>query len=237
MLRVVCWKWKPRNIDYRSSFGAKQVNTLFNMVQRNYKKPFELVCFTDDPTGINEAVRTIPIWNTFADIESPLGRDYPTCYRRLLAFSADMERVIGGRFVSVDLDCVIVGDVTELWSREEDFVIWHAETRNTPYNGSMWMMNPGARKQVYEKFDPVKSPNLTRQLELCGSDQAWIAYVLGPNEAVWDKEHGIYAWRTHIKNRNWRLPKDAKIVFFQGNEDPWDKSAREKAPWIDEHYR
>jgi hypothetical protein len=54
---------------------------------------------------------------------------------------------------------------------------------------------------------------------------------------VWTKDDGIYVWRTHLKNRNWRLPKDARIVFFQGNEDPWDTSAREKAPWIDEHYR
>ncbi len=237
MLKVICWKWKPQNPDFRSSFDAQSVNVLYSMVKRHYRRPFEMVCFTDDAANIDHHIRTIPVWDTYSDIVSPLGVSYPSCYRRLLAFRSDMEQIVGGRFVSMDLDCVITGDITPIWDRTEDFVIWHAETRNTPYNGSMWMMDPGAREQVYDQFDPLTSPALTRKLDLCGSDQAWIAHILGPDEATWGKEDGIYVWRKHLKNRMWRLPTDARIVFFQGKEDPWDQSAIDKAPWILEHYK
>lgn len=237
MLNVVCWKWKPQNPEFRSTFNANSVNVLYSMVERHYRKPFQMVCFTDDSEGIDARIHTIPIWDTYGDLVSPLGVSYPSCYRRLLAFRSDMEQIVGGRFVSMDLDCVITGDITPLWDRQEDFIIWHAETRNTPYNGSMWMMDPGARKQVYDQFDPLTSPALTRKLDLCGSDQAWIVHVLGPNEATWGKGDGVYVWRTHLKNRMWNLPADARIVFFQGKEDPWDQSAIDKAPWILEHYK
>lgn len=237
MLRVVCWKWKPVNPEFRSSFNAENVNILRNMVERYYRDDFELVCFTDDSSGIDPRIRTIPIWDTYANIISPLGNSYPSCYRRLLAFRSNMQEIVGGRFVSIDLDCVITGDITPLWSKKQDFIIWRAETRNTPYNGSMWMMDPGAREIVYDLFDPLTSPLITRELDLCGSDQAWIAHVLGPDEATWSKDDGVYVWRTYLKNRMYQLPLDARIVFFQGSEDPWDQSAIDKAPWILDYYQ
>lgn len=237
MLRVICWKWKPNNPEFRSKFDANSVNVLRNMLERNYSGPFKLVCFTDDPVGIDRRVEVLPIWDNWANLVSPLGVGYPSCYRRLLAFRSDMEQIVGGRFISIDLDCVITGDITPIVEREEDFIIWHAETRDTPYNGSLWMMNPGAREQVYTEFDPDKSPEETRALNIVGSDQAWFVHCLGPDEATWDKEDGIYVWRTHLRNRLWQLPDDARIVFFQGNEDPWEQSAIDKAPWILEHYK
>lgn len=252
MLTVVCWKWKPLNPDFRSKFDATHVNTLYRMVERNYAKPFRLVCITDDPSGIEDRIETFPLWDTYRTVPSPLGLDYPACYARLVAFHPDFARIVGERFVSIDLDTVIVGDVTELWDREEDFVIWEnntfknwlpgqtlapdAETVVTPYNGSMWMMTPGARREVYDDFDPVHSPIKTHNAQLVGSDQAWIFYRLGPKEATWTKDDGVYAWRSHLRNRNYRLPTECRIVFFQGNEDPWTASAKKKAPWIVEHY-
>jgi hypothetical protein len=247
MLTVVCWKWQPVNPLYRSKFNAGHVNVLFNMVKRNYRGPFRMVCITDDPTGITDRVIAVPLWDEFRHIPSPLGVDYPACYARLRAFDRDFSRIVGDRFVSIDLDCVIAGDITDLWSRSEDFVIWENNAFHgmspgkdkpiTPYNGSMWMMAPGARQKVYSDFDPVYSPIHTHNAGFVGSDQAWMAYCLGPNEAVWTKEDGVYSWRSHMKNRNYRLPADARIVFFQGHEDPWDQSAHDKAAWIKEHYR
>lgn len=245
MLTVVCWKWEPLNPLYRSKFHAQNVNTLCNMVERHYRRPFRMVCITDDPRYIDGRIETIPLWDTFRDVPSPLGVDYPSCYARLLAFRPEFADLVGDRFVSLDLDCVITGDVTDLWDRREDFVIWENNTRPmgqpdkplTPYNGSMWMMTPGARRQVYDEFDRTISPILTHNAGFVGSDQAWFAFCLGPNEATWTKEDGVYAWRSHLKNRDYRLPPNARIVFFQGQEDPWDQSARDKAPWIAEHYR
>lgn len=236
MLRVVCWKWKPKGGNYRSTFNAEHVNTLYRMVARNYDKPFEMVCFTDDDKGILNCIRTHPLWDNYTDVTAPRGSEYPSCYRRLLAFGDDIGSVIGGRFVSVDLDCVITGNVTELWSREEDFIIWSPGHPGPTYNGSMWMMNPGARKEVLERFDPLRSPKLAEQAGFIGSDQAWITYIVG-DSAVWDASDGVYSWETHLRNRGFYLPSDAKIVFFWGHSDPWDKRSQERAPWLKEHYR
>ena len=248
MLTIVCWKWEPLNPNYRSKFDASTVNTFRSMVERHYHGPHEVVCITDNPIGIDERVRIVPLWDDFRFVQSPLGVEYPACYVRLRAFDASMHSVLGNRFISVDLDCVITNDVTDLWNRREDFVIWENNTRPftspgtplkpiTPYNGSMWMMNAGARQQVFSDFDPHKSPIETYNAGYVGSDQAWFAHCLGPKEATWKSLDGVYSWRQHMKNRMYMLPEDARIVFFQGGEDPWDQSARDKAPWIEEHYR
>lgn len=248
MLRVVCWKWKPQYPPYRSSFVARQVNILRNMIERHYHAPFKLVCITDDPEGIDDRVRTVPLWDEFRSVQSPHGHGWPSCYARLGAFRESFRDVVGDRYVSIDLDCVITGDVTELWNRPEDFVIWGVKhitapsgrrsgVPYTPYCGSMWLLRTGTRSQVADDFDPATSPAETRKEGLIGSDQAWISHKLGPDEAVWTREDGIYEWRTELKNRNYRLPPDARIVFFNGSEDPWSESARDKASWIEEHYR
>jgi hypothetical protein len=208
------------------------------MISRHYHADHEAVCITDDPRGIDPAIRIVRLWDDFADLPSPHGGVSPACYRRLRAFSPEMAGIIGPRFVSMDLDVVIVDDITSIFDRKEDFVIWNSPIRTTPYNGSLWMMDAGARKQVFEEFNPLTSPKETKKLGFNGSDQAWISRILGPGEATWTaKEHGVYAFRSDVKKIAYQLPTNAKIVFFQGHNDPWSKWAQEVAPWILEHYK
>lgn len=223
--------------QYRTKFSAEHVNTFRNMVERHYPDDHEVVCVTNIPDGIDERVRIVPLWDEFASVYSPHGNNQPACYRRVRAFSRDMADLIGPRFVSVDLDCVIVGDMRTLWNRKEDFLIYHYPMRTTPYNGSMWMMNAGAREQVYTQFDPNVSPLKAKKAGLRGSDQAWFAYVLGDREKTWGYKDGVVAWRSDLKQRGYVLPPHSRIVFFHGLVDPWDKEARDRAPWIEEHYR
>lgn len=236
MISVVCWKWLPLT-GYRSKFESEHVNTLRNMVERHFHHPHEFVCITDDPNGIDPRVRIIPLWKDLSAVPSPHGGVSPSCYRRLKAFSSEMRDIIGPRFVSVDLDVVITGDVTPLWLRNDDFVIWGDQLRTTPYNGSMWMMNAGAREQVWKDFKPEESPQKTFKAGFLGSDQAWISYCLGPRERKWTTKDGVYAYRTDIRRHRGQLPEGARMVFFQGHTDPWMPVARKACPWIDEHYR
>lgn len=149
-----------------------------------------------------------------------------------------MEQVIGKRFVSMDLDVCIVDDITPLLQRPEDFIIWGSVLRTTPYNGSMWMMNAGCRSEIWDDFDPVTVPSKTKKKGYHGSDQAWFSYRLGAKEAQWTPESdGVYAFRSDIKKRKFMLPDDAKIVFFQGHNDPWDEHSQKWAPWIKDHYK
>jgi hypothetical protein len=236
MLRVVCWKWTPV-AGYRSKFSAAHVNTLRSMVARHLKMPYEFVCITDNPKGIDSGVRIIPLWDDHSTLLSPHGGLNPSCYRRLKAFAPEMREIIGERFVSMDLDVVVTGDLTPLFDRVNDFVIWGDQLRSTPYNGSMWMMDAGARAKVWSTFDPVKSPKLTMEHNLLGSDQAWISYCLGPRERKWTTRDGVYAYRTDIRRAHFKLPAQARVVFFQGIVDPWSPIARKNCSWIEEHYR
>lgn len=236
MIQIVCWKWvSPR--DYRTKFEAEHVNIFKRMIERNTTVPHEVVCITDDWRGIDSGVRIIPMWPDYAEIPSPHGGANPSCYRRLKAFSREMGSVIGERFVSMDLDVVITANIDHVLQRKEDFIIWGDPQRTTRYNGSMWMMNAGARACIWEEFEPTLTPRLTLQRGFQGSDQAWISMRL-PNEAEFTKKDGVYSWRTDFQDYGRHvLHKNACIVFFPGSTDPWSQKALQESPWVADHYR
>lgn len=234
-LTVVCWKWKPAP-GYRSVFGPETVNTLQRMVARHYPRPHRFVCVTDDPVGIASTVEIVPLWDDFATVLSPHGPKNPSCYRRLRAFSADIASVFGQRFVSLDLDCVITGDLRPLWDRNESFVIWGDTNPKTFYNGSMFMLTAGARAKVFETFDPRSSPKAASRAGCFGSDQGWISYCLGGGEAKWNRDDGVYSFRNDLLNKRTDLPKNCRIVFWHGRHDPWGPFAQCNYPWVREHY-
>lgn len=237
MLEVVTFFWKP-SITYRSQFTAKHVNILASMVKRHYPHPHRFSVITDQTEGFADDIRVIPLWPDESSRESIYGPDTPCCYRRLKAFDREMKSIIGLRFVSLDLDAVIVNDMTPVWHRPEPFVIWGEKNRRTPYNGSMWMMDAGARHAIWERYknDPQLAIRRARGAGFYGSDQAWMNYALGPNEACWTRADGVYSYRQHLKAEHGKLPSDARIVFFEGLYDPWNPVTQLQAPWIKAHY-
>lgn len=233
-LAVVCWKWAAAP-QYRSQFNAKHVNVLQSMVARHLRVPHRFICITDDPAGIK--CETIKLWSD--PVVPGMAPDRPNCYRRLRLFSREAVSLVGPRYLSLDLDTVICGDITPLVDRKEDLVMWGDTARGTPYNGSMVLHSPGTRAQVWEQFHPVKSPAKGRALRYVGSDQAWIGACLGTGEAKWSSKDGVYSFRNEIQapRGNGQLPKDARIVFFHGKFDPWQPEVQKSYPWISEHWR
>lgn len=194
MLSVVCWRWTPPN-GYRSTYAPETVNVLRRMVARHYHRPHRFVCVTDDAAGLDPEVHVVPLWPDHATVPSPHGGHNPSCYRRLKAFAPEARELLGERFVSIDLDTVIVGDLAPLWDRPEDFVIWGETDPRSFYNGSMFLMTAGTRRQVWDRFDPTSSPREAKAAGRFGSDQGWISYVLGPGEAIWGRQDGVYSFR------------------------------------------
>lgn len=249
MLDVVTFKWSTPG--YRSEFTGEHVNTLASMVRRNYHKPVRVTCVTDDPTGIDARVRVLPLWDDHAQLKSPHGGNNPACYRRLKLWSPEARDLIGERILCIDLDMVLTGDVTPLWDRPEDVVLWKDNLNpTTPYNGAMQLIRAGSRPRVWEDFNPATSPALARKAGFFGSDQAWLCYALGPGEARWGTEHGAYSWRVHIRQTpNGQahipytpgrdcakaLPDGAKCVNFHGVDSPWTLAPH--VGWIAEHYK
>lgn len=242
-LHVGCFKWhKP---GYRSTFGPETVNVLRSMVARNLSLDHEFFCVTDDAAGIDPRVRVIPLWNDFAEIPNPSSPRNPSCYRRLKLFSAEAATLIGERIVCMDLDTVIVGDVTPLFDRPDDFVIWGGQTVEARpnsrvyswYNGSLLMLRAGTRRQVWESFDPRTSPARAHRANCRGSDQGWISFILGAGEKVYSTADGVYSYRNHVLPRSGRLPSDARFVSFHGQWDPWMSQVKRAHSWVREHYR
>lgn len=235
MLSVICWRWRPL-AGYRSSYGPETVNTLRAMVTRHYPHPHRFICVTDDPSGIDADVELVPAWNDFAHLPSPHGGRNPSCYRRLRMFHPEIASVFGERFVSLDLDVVLTGDVTPLWNRPEEIVLW-GDTNPQPgshYNGSMVLLTAGSRPKVWTDFDPHASPAKAKAARCWGSDQGWLSYCLGKGEARWSKADGVYSFRNDLQKRT--LPDNARVVVFHGRHDPWTPYVQQQYPWIREHY-
>lgn len=236
-LSIVTFKWKPFK-GYRSTFGPETVNVLKRMIDRHYTDPHRVICVTDEPEGIDPEIEIVPLWDDFADVPSPHGGKNPSCYRRLKAYTPEIADVFGPRFVMIDLDVVITNDMRPVWNRPEDFVIW-GDTNPQPgshYNGGMVLMNAGARRQVYDRFNPKTSPQESLQARCWGSDQGWISYCLGPGEKKWNRQDGVYSWRNHLQRNGHGLPENARIVMFHGSQDPWGADVKDVG-WITRHYR
>lgn len=234
-LSFVCFKWRPAR-GYRSTFGPAQVHALRNMIARHYRRPHRFFCVTDDPRGLEPSVTVVPLWPDHGALPSPRGPLQPSCYRRLKVFSAEAGALFGERFVCIDLDVVITGPLEPLFDRPEDFVIWGDTAPRTWYNGSLFMLRAGARRQVWEQFDPARSPAAALAAGQFGSDQAWISHCLGPNEARWGKDDGVFSYRVHLQPKGSHLPRGARVVVFHGKVDPWSPQAQ-RVPWIKAHYR
>lgn len=234
-LNIVTWKWEPveskKYLNKKSrAYSANHVNALYLMLKKHVHIPFKMLCVTDNPEGICQEIKTIPLWEDFKDLGG--------CFLRLKCFGKDIGSILGERFVSIDLDCVITGDITKLFDRKEDFIIWGDTNRKTQYCGSLWMMDAGARSQVLENFDPALPKINKRGKYPKGTDQAQITKILWPHEKMWTKEDGIYNFVRDISRHrdNKKLPTKAKIVFFNGKVLPDDPVIQKDYPWVREHY-
>lgn len=228
MLTFVCWKWKrpstgfklPSNVIY----SAKHVNNLKNMLSRHYKLPHKLICFTDDASGIE--CETLPIPTKYAELGG--------CYRRLWMFSPEAKTVLGDKIVSIDLDCVIVNNCTDLFTRNVNFMAntYHPTSPDQYYNGGLMMHKTGTLPQLWNNFSEKQIPSLERftsAKKAIGTDQAWIRYMLNKYFPRWNNTDGVYEAR-QIHGEN--VPKNAKIILFAGKIDP----SEDKRLWVTKNW-
>lgn len=227
-LAIVTFLWRDLQYRWNNSFtyGVDHVNRLAASVKRNLKRPHRFICVTDYGDVFDDGIDVVPIWDDLAFLGG--------CYRRLRAFSPEMKDLFGPRFVWLDLDCVVVGELDPVFDRPEPFVAWKDVTPPTPYCGSMIMMDAGARRQVWDDFDVARTPLKLKAGPYVGTDQAWIGTRLGTEEATWDETDGVLSFSAHTKDG---LPEGARIVFFHGRRDPSMPDLQRDHQWIKDHWR
>lgn len=226
-LQIVLWKWtNPNKLHILFDFSADAVNKLYRQLQTHLTIPHDVVLVTDNPAGIDSGIRIVPLWHEHAELGG--------CYRRLRLFGPEATALIGPRFAWVDLDTAIVGNMDTILGRKEDIVLYRSNSvPGQPYNGSMVLMSANARPQVWDRFDPATAAATTAAAGFHGTDQAWMAHVLGPDEAAWDKSDGVMHFRLDCMPD---LPEHARIVFFPGVAKMHLPTTRKAAPWIDQRF-
>jgi len=234
-LSIITFKWKKNKTGYKLKnqieYSSDHVNILFRSIKRTTDIKFNFFCITDDPLGLDKEINYIPLWNKHINLGG--------CYNRLYIFDKEISKLFGDRLLCIDLDCVIVGDISSLLKRTEDFVInkYLGKGNNEQlYNGGLFLMTAGSRQKVWSDFHPVDSlkklEDLRNQNKVLGSDQAWIQYCLGNNESIFDESDGVYDF-SFLKDKR-QLPDNAKIIFFPGRPDP---SLYRDIDWIQNNWK
>lgn len=176
MLSVVTWRWG-------ALFEPHYVNRLRSMLQRNLRVPHQLWCIGPDTAGIDGAVRCIP---------GPQEFDPFRCRRRLWQFAKERRALFGTRILVIDLDVVIIDDVTPLIDRSEPVVCWRVGYAGV-YSGSFILCDTGAL------------------------DGAWLAYqqaTIAPREVRWSDQAMLNAWlRTQPPIAEW-TERDGLVTWF-----------------------
>lgn len=228
-LEVRTWKWG-------NLFSATHVNVLRAALERHLDLPHELVCITDDAVGIDGRVRIVPMPQAFDHT--------PRCRRRMQGFDRDF--LGGGRVLYIDLDVVILRNITSIVNRPEPIVCWRVGHAGV-FSGSFLLADHGALHGAWERFrnDPDGYP---RRLQPRGvaSDQAMLNDWLKswhPHTPFWTEADGFvtfygrgYEKLEHLgvgPNRR-QLPPGARIVVLGSADlavlgDP-------SYPWVAEHW-
>jgi hypothetical protein len=236
---ILCMKWGTK-------YGPEYVNRLYAMVARHLRGPFRFVCLTDRSDGVRPEVECLPIPSLALPDGSP-----ERGWKKLTTFEADLHG-LRGTALFLDLDVVIVDDITPFYEEPGEFLIIHDWKRpwRVTGNSSVYRFELGAHADVLAKFraeqERIRARFRNEQAYL--SDEIHGQGKLRYWPAAWCrsyKYHCIPRWPANY----WRspgVPQGARILVFHGEVNPPDALAGERnragrfvrpAPWVAAHWR
>ena len=204
MISVVTWKWG-------SLFGPVYVNRLRSMMERNLHVRHKVICVTDDRTGIDPRVEIVPL-------PEPT-HETAHCSIRMRQFDAVWAAFnLGSRSLLIDLDVVIVDDITPLVMRPEPLVCWWVDYAKM-FAGGMILANAGALNGLWHDYsvNPAAFSDAARRWpggSRDGSDQDMLNYYIatrGVKPAQWTCADGLIAPHGEAR-RNYRMAEGWRRV-------------------------
>jgi hypothetical protein len=236
---VLCMKWGTK-------YGPEYVNRLYAMVARHLRGDFEFVCLTDDDRGVRAEVRCLPI----PSLALPPGIP-ERGWTKLTTFEADLHG-LQGTALFLDLDIVIVGDITPFFEAPGEFLIIHDWKRpwRVTGNSSVYRFRVGAHADVLAEFRATQEEVRLR----LRNEQAFLSEVMHRQGrlAYWPadwcrsfKYHCIPRWPANYWTEP-SFPASTRIVIFHGEVNPPDalKGQRNRrfryirpATWVSRHWR
>lgn len=243
MVNVLCIKWGRK-------YGPEYVNKLHSMVRRHLQRPFRFVCLTDDSSGIDPGIETLPIPEVgFAEFDQRKPWTFGHGWLKLTSF-ADPLYDLQGRTLFLDLDIVIVDSLDPFFEQEGEFIVireW--DKQDGTGNTSCYLYTIGAHRDALQhladqypaSIADVRNEQeyitgyLARQGKLSYWPEAWCRSF---------KRHcmpGLLGWFSEPF-----IPEGARIIVFHGKPNPPDAIAgvsgkwyRRVKPtrWVDQHWR
>lgn len=238
-IHIFCMKWG-------TLYDATYVNRLHSMVKRNLTLPFTMVCFTDDETGIDEAIKCFPIPEVKINSNLP-----ERMWKKLTTLKEDLYG-LQGTALFLDLDVVIVDNIDCFFEDDNAFMIikdYNKQWRITG-NSSVYRFEIGKHGYVYnyfvENFDTIRKDHRNEQEYL-----SWAVHEKGllnywPTE--WCPSYK-YDCVSRIPFAFWKvpeIPEGAKIIIFHGEINPhkaikggrgkWYRYVR-PAKWVADYWK
>lgn len=110
-VNVICMKWG-------TVYDANDVNRLYRQVSRHLLLPHRFICFTDDKDGIDPSIDCQPL----PELGLPDGHS-DTRWRKLALFRHDLGNMTGEVALFLDLDLVVVDDLSPFFDLPGDYFI------------------------------------------------------------------------------------------------------------------
>jgi hypothetical protein len=218
--KIVTLKWGKR-------YGPEYVNRLAAAVRRHTTCDPEIVCFTDDASGIDDTITVHPI----PEIDLP-ARPFVTGWRKLCLFRPDLP--IEGDCLFLDLDLVITGSLDKFFTYQPDRIPiihnWLAahktwfRKRPEVGNSSVFRFKANQCGFVWDQFHAEKEWALAN----FQPPQTYLTHCIRPKMCYWP-EQWVRSFKRHCQPLfplnlmiTPYLPKDASIIVFHGKPDPED---------------
>ena len=177
-LHILCYRWGTR-------YPVLYVNNLRAMVARNLRLPHTFHCVTDSKEGLSSEV-----------VDHPLDTFVAGNWNKLQTFREDFLGLKGSYLVCMDLDIVIVDDLSFLTHAPgEPFMIGKNWSKGIRGNSSVYRIKVGEFPHVWNDFIVNKEAN--------------IEHHHGKNRSFGDQN-----WLNH-KIENYAYFPDGKIVSFK----------------------
>jgi hypothetical protein len=233
---IVCLKWGNK-------YGPEYVNTLEQMTRRYCTLPFEFVCFTENPTGLNHTIKIMPL---------PTSYGVNGWWHKPLLFNPSLPlEDPKGTILYIDLDVIVFRSIDKLFTYKpgEFCVIRDFNRANNPqwnkFNSSVVRWNIGQHPQIYRDFIANPSSPVRR----FHGDQDWLYAQVKRDFNFWPDEWiQSYKWEMRgrppmVRNKEGikdfispgvpKIHPETSIAVFHG--DPQPKHCQD--PWCKENWK
>lgn len=199
-------------VKWGDAFSADYVNILFDAIKRNTTKECKFICFTDNPSGIDDYIETRPL---------PEGTS--GWWNKLYLFSKEAGLSDGAQNFFFDLDTLIIGNIDDYIGYSGDFMM--LRDMYVPTEKASGIMSWRGQQDIWEKW---LIGNKTQHYR---GDQGIISdYVPNPDLAQ-DLYSGIVSYKQDGRER-WPHGGD-RIICFHGRPRPHEI----KDSWVEKVWR